>query len=135
MLTAQQAFKFGFLARCAADGLTPAQTVKAAQAAREVLEKRAFLGSLVDKGLDLAKGVGGGAVSYGVPLALAAPPVLGGLAGYGLARATDIDDTEIADIKDRELIDEYTRQADRLRQQASRRARQQPSRPAGRPLM
>jgi outer membrane lipoprotein SlyB len=88
-LTAQEAFKVGFLARCVEDGLGRWAT---------------------DVG-----------IGYGVPLAAAAPWVAGGAAGYGLARATDISDTDVGEIKDRELMSEYRRQTDQLlRQRAVR---------------
>lgn len=47
----------------------------------------------------------------------AAPPILGGLAGYGIAKATDVDDTDADAIKNQELVEEYRRQAERLQRQ------------------
>lgn len=110
-LTAREAFKVGYLKRCAVDGLSPEQT---SQSVKTAAEKLSFLGGLMDKGWDLAKGVGGAAVGYGLPLALAAPPIAGGLAGYGLAKATDWDDTDIADVQDGEILDELRRQTQDL---------------------
>lgn len=111
-LTAREAFKVGFLKRCAFDGLSPEQT---AQSVKMAAEKLSFIGGLLDKGWDVAKGVGNAALSYGVPLALAAPPVAGGLAGYGLAKATDWDDTDIQDVQDGEILDELRRHTEDLK--------------------
>ena len=80
----------------------------------------------------VGKGVGSAVDGYGLPLAIAAPPILGGLAGYGAAKATDIDDVDIDEVKERELADEYRRQTEKLlRQRAVRdyaKARQQTGR-------
>ncbi len=110
MLTPQEAFKVGFLAKCAADGLTPDQTLAAVKSAADLFSKEAVVGTLLGKGIDVAKGVGGGLARFGLPLALVAPPIVGGMAGYGLAKATDIGETDVAELKDQELIDEYNRQ-------------------------
>lgn len=139
MLSPGEAFKVSFLLRCVENQLTPAEThalVKQALDALEGFEKRAFLGGmlsgLVGKTLDAGKGIGQTAMGYGLPLALAAPPILGGLGGYGLARATDVSDTDVSQIKDQEVIDEYRRQTERLRRQKayrhSQQAQQRPTR-------
>lgn len=135
MLTAQEAFKVGFLARCVEDGLSPERMLQSVKVAADLMEKRAFLGTLVEKGLDAVKGVGGAALQYGVPLAVAAPPILGGMAGYGLAKATDIDDTDVADVKSHELIDEYRRQAEAVRRRQASRDRRPEHRPSPRMYM
>ncbi len=135
MLAPHEAFKVGFLARCVHDGLTPDQMLDRVKFASDLLEKRAFLGTLLGKGIDLAKGVGGAAMSYGLPLALAAPPILGGAAGYGLAKATDIDDTDVEEIKNRELVEELKRQTGNLKQQKLSRQHRQTARPTGRMFM
>lgn len=117
MLSPKDAFKVGFLERCVEQGMGPAEMLAAVKTASDVFEKRGFLGDLLGKTVDVAKGVGGAALGYGLPLALAAPVVGGGALGYGLARATDIDDTDVDEIKSREIIEEYARQAAKLRQQ------------------
>ncbi len=117
-MTAQDAFKLGFLSRCVEDRVPPAQMLERAKQACDLLKQASvtgLLGGLLNKGVDVAQGVGSAALGYGVPAAIVAPPVLGGLAGYGLARATDIDDTDVAEIKDREVLDAYQRQAHKLR--------------------
>lgn len=110
-LTPREAFKVGFLARCVEDGLSPSQI---GERVKQASEKLAFLSELAGKAMDVGAGAVGGLYNYGLPMALAAPPILGGMAGYGLARATDIDDTDVADIKDQEVLDEYRRQTQRL---------------------
>lgn len=128
-LSAKEAFKVGFLARCAAAGLTPGETLYAVKAAADAFEKRAFLGSLLGKATDAAGGVAKGLAGYAIPAAVIAPPVLGGLGGYALAKATDVDDTDVEAIKNQELIDEYTRQTEDVRRRkavrdyAAKRAR------------
>jgi hypothetical protein len=113
-MTDREAFKIGFLGRCIEDGLTLPQIEAAVKTA---LDKAAILGKL----LDVGAGVGKSLLSKLLPLAIVAPPIVGGLGGYGLAKATDIHDTDVAEIKDRELMDEYKRQTDRmLREKALR---------------
>lgn len=134
-LTSQEAFKVGFLARCVRDGLTPDQMLTRVKAAEALLEKRAFLGGLLGGAAHAAGGVAKGLAGYGVPLALAAPPILGGLAGYGLAKATDVDDTDVDSIKNQELVNEYRRQAEEMRRRRAVRDYSREERPTRRPLM
>ncbi len=133
-LTPQEAFKVGFLERCVQDGLSPDQMLSRVKQARDMLEKRALFG-LVDRGLDAAGGLAKGLASYGTVAALAAPPILGGLGGYALAKGTDIDDTDVNDIKNRELIDEYQRQAAELKRRKSVRSYKQERGQSGRVFM
>lgn len=116
MLSAKDAFKVGFLARCVENQMTPDQMLDRIKVASDLLDKRAgIIGGAIDKIYDVGKGLGEFALGTGLPLALAAPPIVGGVAGYGLARATDIDDRDVEEIKDREVLDEYKRQTDQLR--------------------
>ena len=129
-LTPAQEFKLGFLSRCVSEGLDEPQMLKAAAAANELL-KTAFIDSLIGA----ARSGIGTMASYGLPVALLAPPLIGGAAGYGLAKATDIGDRDVDDIKNDELIDELDRQAEKLKQHRTQRdANSVPSR-ATRPLM
>ncbi len=107
----------------------------AVKQAQDLLEKRSgIVGTGLSKLFDVGKGLGGAALGYGIPAAIAAPPVLGGLAGYGLARAGDISDQDVAAIKDQEVMDEYHRQTERLKRQKAMRAAQGSIRP-GRALL
>lgn len=100
-LDPRQAFKAGFLARCADAGLTSAETAALAKAA--AAKDASFWDALGRFGQT-------GAVLGGT-VALGAPVVAGALGGAGLAQLGDADDTDVADVKQRELVDEYTRQA------------------------
>lgn len=117
-MTEKEAFKVGVLSSCIERGI-PLSALESRL--DSILEKSAFLNSLIygaGKISDAAQNAASGLASYGLgvgaPLALAAPPALGGLAGYTLANATDVDDTDVAEIKQRELVDEYRRQTDKL---------------------
>lgn len=124
-MTEKEAFVLGFIHRCVADGLNAEQISAQVKKAEDVLsaalnhaEKRAgILG-------DVAGAVGNVATTA-LPLAIAAPPILGGLGGYALARATDIDDTDVEDVKSRELIDTYKVEAEKLRRAKQQRAAKQ----------
>jgi len=111
MLDDRQKFKVGFISRCIEDGCTtPAEICQRAkqaaddfEAAPPHTEKAAFLSPM----WDAVKSLG----TLGATAALAAPPVLGGVAGYGMARAGDIDEDDVEEAKKNELIEEYRRQA------------------------
>jgi hypothetical protein len=118
-LSPKEMFKVAFLARCVHDGLSPEQMLSRVKLATDMLEKRAFIGGLLGSAAGAVGGAAKGIAGYGIPLALAAPPILGGLAGYGLAKATDVDDTDVDAIKNQELVEEYRRQAERLKRQKS----------------
>lgn len=135
MLTDKEAFKVGFLARCVHDGLTPDQMLARVKQASDMLEKRAFIGGLLSGAAGAVGGAAKSIAGYGIPLALAAPPILGGLAGYGLAKATDIDDTDVDAIKNQELVEEYRRQAERLKRQKAVRDYTKQVQHTGRPFM
>ena len=119
-LSARDAFKVGFLARCAADGLSSAQITERVKLAFD-LPGLSTLNTVIGKTMDAGQGLGNFAVGWGAPAAALAPVAVGGMAGYGLAKATDIDDTDVADIKDQEVLNEYRRQTQHLlRQRAAR---------------
>jgi hypothetical protein len=114
-LSAREAFKVGFLSRCVEEQLTPAQMLERVQAANDLLEKRAFITGMLDKLYGLGEGVAKGLFMYGLPLALAAPPIIGGIGGYALSRATDIDYQDIEEVKNMELVEAYKRETEALR--------------------
>lgn len=128
-LSPRESFKVGFLGRCAEAGMTPDQMLGVIKQAQD---KLAFVSGLLGGLKDVASGVGGAVTGYGIPLALAAPPVLGGIAGYGLGRLSDIDDTDIDDIKDQEVLDEYKRQTARLLREQKVRDYQKTKKQTGR---
>jgi len=61
---------------------------------------------------ELSRSLGG----YALPVGMAAPPVLGALAGHVLARSTDVDDETIKAIRKREVINEIRRNRQMLEQ-------------------
>ena len=112
-MTTRQEFRRGFLRKCAEAGLTADQIADLANDAADRLSgtKTAFDMSMlwnnpITSGLTSAAGALGSAA---LPVALVGPPVLGGLAGYGLAKATDMDDTSVAEVQKQETIDELRR--------------------------
>jgi len=107
MLTTQQSFVVGALARCADEGLD-----------RPALEKRA---SMVDKFLKLlvaTSGVG----RFGLGLAAVLPPAVGAGVGYMAGLEPDVDQVDAETMKREELIGEYRRLAERANRSAARRS-------------
>lgn len=110
MLTAKEAFKVGFLRKCAELGMTEdeiGQTIKSANIGVD---------SVLNAITGVAKPVVEKTLQVGIPAALLAPPIAGGLAGYGASKLTDIDDTDVEELRQRELVDEYRRLTARLKQ-------------------
>jgi hypothetical protein len=143
-LTAKEAFKVGALARMVEEGLTPDQMLARVKTAHTKLALTFGEGLALTKALGGAGGTAAGvtgkalgglwtAGKLGLGVGLAAPPILGGLAGYGLARATDISDTDVDELKDRELLSEYQRQTEHLRRQRALRDHYQQQRAGQRP--
>jgi hypothetical protein len=120
MLDARQSFKAGFLAKCAEDGLTPAEAAARAAGARRLVEKRAFWSELANAGVLGAEGL------------LLAPPAVGAIGGHALARLTDVDVSGPDDVKKEELADEYLRNAEQLRLAAAGRRHREARRGGGR---
>lgn len=110
-LNEREAFKVGFLARCAEAGMGRDEILAAVKEAGDKVA------GLLGGAGSAASSLAGSTLSLAVPAALLAPPLLGGAAGAGLARATDIDDTDVAEIKDHEIIDAYKAEAERQRRQ------------------
>jgi len=114
-LTNRQAFKFGFLLRCADEGLSREETEQRINLGIQKLA--GILGDAVNTGTDLAKFVALKAPFVG----LGAVTGIGGLGGLLAAKATE-GDVDADDYKKQELISRYTM----LAQQAKDRARRQP---------
>lgn len=123
-LSAEQSFKVAFIGRCADAGMSPAEMARAADRLSAAVVKAA---GAADTALNAA--------GLGLTALAVAPPALGAAAGWGLAKATDVDDTDVGDVKRQETIDEYLRQAARLRNEAAARAQRHARRPAGRVLL
>lgn len=108
-------FCVGVLRKCAEHGLTADQTADVFERMTDAIGNKKTAGvdlsTLWNNPLyNMASGAISGAAGYAAPLAIAAPPILGAAAGYGLAKATDFDDVSPDEIKKRELVDEYRRQ-------------------------
>jgi hypothetical protein len=118
MLTEKELFKVGFLRKCADAGLTAEETAEVVKQALHTV-KTADLTKLIEApyqaGLDIVSNTGKSLGNLGLGAALFGPALLGGAAGYGLSRLTDVDDTDVSAIKQQELIDEYRRQTELLR--------------------
>jgi len=103
-MDARTAFKQGFIAHCIELGHTDPAAI------RDIV-KQAFVTEAVNKVTNFATGAG----KLGLGLALAAPPIVGGVAGHLAAKATDVSDYDVEEAKKQEVIDEYRRQAERMR--------------------
>jgi hypothetical protein len=135
-LTPREAFKFGFLSRCVESGLSLEEIQQQAkQAADKLAGWLPDFSAPVSAGWGALKGVSGKALAIGIPTALAAPPILGGLAGYGLSRAMDVNERDVDEVKRDELVDEYRRQTDLLRRAKAIRDARKTHKHPGRPLL
>ena len=119
-MTEKEAFKIGFLLKCAEDGLTVDQVESRIQQRASSIKKEAG-------GWDLAKSVLGGGINLAGKVldkafwpAVIAPPLLGIAGAYGLSRAQD-DTYDVDEAKKREEIAAYRRAIDQLNR--SRRKR------------
>jgi len=108
-MTPKEAFKVGFLRKCANDGLTPDQTMQRIQQAKFML-KSSGIGVPFVAGLSALKALFGAAW----PLALLGPPLVGLGGGAMLAKAQN-DTFDPEDVKKREEASEYERALQRLR--------------------
>lgn len=119
-MTPQEAFKFGFLLRCAEEGLSPDEI---ADRIRLGITKQADIGKIL-----------GGVVSGGTNLAalgLAGSAALGAGGGYMAAKLTE-PDADPAEAKTQELISAYRLYADEMARNAKRRRMYRDARvPAG----
>jgi enoyl-CoA hydratase/carnithine racemase len=125
-MTANEAFKLGFLTRCVEEGMTPEQI--------HTLTKRAF-SSVTQNVTDAAKApfdISASALSTGqkalpyLAAAMAIPPSVGGLMAYLKNHATDRGDDLVEEAKQQELTDTYQRMAEQLqRAQQMRKYKQQ----------
>jgi hypothetical protein len=130
-LTPEQAFKVGFLVRCADEGLTPeeiAERVKAASAMEKLsfifplmtgaaTAAGSFIGGLPGKALQFA-----GALAPAAGVAAVGAPVLAGAGlGYLGAKATASDSDDLEQAKQDEIEGEYYRLSQEARRNAARK--------------
>ena len=102
MLTPQEAFRVGFLLKCADDGLS----------GNQVCERIAKTAGMFDSAMS---GLGGTA-NMGMAALAALPIGAGAIGGYLANKATE-DSLDEEDVKKRELIDELKHWARRAREQ------------------
>lgn len=118
MLDERQAFKIGFLRKCADAGLTIEETHAVVKQATAMVKQSAvdMLPDILQKPYEALVGAGGHALKnvadYGMTGALLGPAVLGAGLGYGAGAMGDVDDTDVKALKQQELIDEYHRQVE-----------------------
>lgn len=118
-MTNEEAYKFGFLMRCAEEGLSQDQITERIKQAS--LNKTAGIGSEIlggvkafgGKGVDLAGRLFGSLLSLGKIGLIAGPPVAGMAGGYVLGKARS-DDFDPEEAKQQELIAEYQRALDQF---------------------
>jgi hypothetical protein len=119
-LTPEQAFKVGFLIRCADEGLTPEETAQRIKSA-SLMEKVAL--PFVPDLDTLAKlwGAGTQIGTAGAIAGLGIPTLGGAAAGYGLAKATVPGAEQLEDAKQDEIEGEYYRLAQEARRNTARK--------------
>lgn len=113
-MTDKEAFKIGFLLKCAEEGLTEEQVE------RRILEKSAWslppIGDWVDRAASGAKWVADKAFWP----AVVAPPLVGIAGAYALSKAQD-DTHDVEEAKKREEIAAYRRAVDQLNRSSRKR--------------
>lgn len=122
-LSRREAFKFGFLLRCADEGLTQEQTVeriKMANAQLAELEKHASIWQAATSVPKLLLSLG--------PWGLLGGAGVGALGGIGLAKMTN-KSVDPEEAKRQELIAAYQQQADRIRRSTAARRYRSPTAP------
>jgi len=143
-MTPKEAFKIGFLEKCAADGCSPKETLQRINHATAIVKSADWVSSLksmvaplIGGGAGIAgeRALGGSGLAGGVagasagtlaadwktmlPYLLFAPPAAGLGGGYALSQMQD--DTYDADeAKKREEVAEYNRAIERLRKLQAR---------------
>lgn len=134
MLTIEQAFKFGFLHKCASLGLSDEAMERVAARAQQYFDQRQDKRAFTETLIGAAKSLAGGAkttATWAAPIMAAAAigaPVGGGyMLGNTLGQLNDVDDTDIDEIKKREIIEAYNRAAAQAQPKP-----QQPARRSGR---
>ena len=108
----REAFKIGFLEKCAEDGLTPQETLLRIENATFMLKTSGDVTGI--------SGLLQNVFNKAWPLALIAPAALGTAAGAMLARAPD-DTYDEGELHKREEITEYQHAVEQLQRQLRRR--------------
>lgn len=115
-MTNEEAFKIGFLMRCAEEGLVPesvAARIKQASLHKDANVLTSWVTGAGTAGAGIAKRFVGSLLNLGKLGLIAAPPLAGVAGGYTLAKATQ-DDFDTDEARKRELIAEYQQALDQL---------------------
>jgi len=121
-MTPKEAFKIGFLHKCAADGLSPDETMERIRHATLMMKTAGPIKDVVDTVKAPVGWAANKAFNYGVPLALFGPPILGLGAGYALSKMRD-DTFDKDEARKKEEIAEYQRAVEKLRRLRDRQLR------------
>jgi len=117
-MTELEAFRHGFLFRCAEEGLTPTESRERAEKLASVLEKQALMGE-AREGLGLVKDLMGLGLGIG-GVGLGASVLAGALPGYALAKSQD-SSLDADEVKRQELAATLRLHAEQLRRANSLR--------------
>lgn len=104
-MTPKEAFKIGFLEKCAEDGLSPEETLLRIQHAKFMIKSGSIWSG--------AGTLGGNIFRASLPFILLGPPLAGLAGGALLAKAPD-DAYDKEEARKREVIAEYQRAVQRL---------------------
>ncbi len=113
-MTAEEAFRFGFLKTCAENGVGPEAASRMLQTVETGVAEPVKVGGILG-------GAASGVANIGLPLLALAAVGIPGIAGYAAGRTTN-PPFNAADARDEELAETYRQNTDRLR--LSRQGRQ-----------
>lgn len=125
-MTPKEAFRLGFLTRCAEMSLSSEETNKLAKRASDL-----FLTKTAGPIADTVKSVGWPLMLAG----LSAPVLAGSGAAYFQNKALDTDEADIDEIKKKELIETYQRMSEQLARKRRIREVRHNHKPSGRVLL
>ena len=100
MLSPREAFRIGFLLRCADEGLAPQEAHERVKSAQAIMKQAGIVGDVLGHGKSLLSTGGAGLIAL---------PLMAGVGGGYLAHKAVEDDTDIEDLRKRELIEELKR--------------------------
>jgi len=122
-MNTKEAFKVGFLHKCAEDGLTPEQTFARAKKATAMMKVAGAGAELLGGAKDVVGGAGSLLWRLGLPAALLGPPAVGALGGYGIAQLGE-ETFDAEEAKKRELVAAYERASQQLERSKQRQLTQ-----------
>ena len=114
MLNDREAFKAGFLKRCADEGLSAAESIDLVKQANSEMEKMSSLSKIIAKLMVPFTPIYEKGLNLGLGAALLGPPAAGVAGSYLYSRATDSDDTDEDTARKKELAEAYRDQAAKI---------------------